>query len=554
MNEDNNLNCFSDDYLGPNCLYKLIDNRSSNSGRLYLNRNLRYKEKVQKKVPESYCISIKTIPKNVDRSERYLIALVSVNLTSSKSKLVLCIHDINDKDITHDGEINLKIDPNATISKDRYEDSSLLLIITTTLNESNKYHDEIQQKLLSYFKLVDMNNNDNENDNDLTTESRICIIELIATNIKVPNTINFKMLAERRTSMYRAFPLSPLSSSSSSSKYINATLSTMNNGSDSNDNIDIMINIKYGKHIPLRLSKENNGTLKRKHGDNQDNTCDMSLFFHYIFKDNDTDSLESIVEKTRIIGCPFCKFNPCSESKRLTINPSNTKWTPSTVKRISCLVEHMEACHIHFKYDIYYDRDRNLHVFTVRDRSQDDGISYRKSILKNFNFYKRKGQQQKLIEAVPAIPEESDIRKTTNVDRNTDQKISTQLQLYHATTGIPALDEEFSYNSDDDIDNSQALMQANLDIFEFEDISLEEKRFMCLWNNHINSLNVFADSYLLSVCTLFIHKHANYILGHGLRHNLLLHLLNLYDCNLLRSEEIPILMAELDIVKAKESV
>ena len=97
-------------------------------------------------------------------------------------------------------------------------------------------------------------------------------------------------------------------------------------------------------------------------------------------------------------------------------------------------------------------------------------------------------------------------------------------------------------------------MQANLDIFEFEDISLEEKRFLCLWNNHINSLNVFADCYLLSVCTLFIHKHANYILGHGLRHNLLLHLLNLYDCNLLRSEEIPILMAELDIVKAKESV
>ena len=551
MNEDNNHPCFSFDYLGPNCLYKLIDNRSSNSGRLYLNRNLRYKERIQKRVPESYCISIKTITKNVDRSERYLIALVSVNLTNSKSKLVLSIHDMNDKDITNDSEINLKVDPNATISKDRYEDSSLLLVITTTLNESNKYHDEIQQKLLSYFKLVDTNN-DNDNDNELSAESRICIVELTTTNIKVPNTINFKMLAENRMGMYRAFPSSS-SSSSSTTKYINATLSTMNNGNGSNDNIDIMINIKYGKQIPLRLLKDNNETLKRKY-DNQDNTCDMSLFFHYIFKDNDTDSLESIVEKTRIIGCPFCKFNPCSESKRLTMNPSNTKWTPSTVKRISLLVNHMEACHLHFKYDIYYDRDRNLHVFTVRDRSQDDGISYRKSILKNFNFYRQKGQQQKLIKAVPAIPEESDVRKATNVDRKTDQKISTQLQLYHATTGVPALEEEFSYNSDDDIDNSQALMQANLDIFEFEDISLEEKRFMCLWNNHINSLNVFADCYLLSVCTLFIHKHANYILGHGLRHNLLLHLLNLYDCNLLRSEEIPILMAELDIVKAKESV
>ena len=549
MNEDNTNKCFSDDYLGPNCLYKLIDNRISRNGRLYLNRNLRYKERVQKKVPESYCISIKTIKKNIDHNERYLIALVSVNLTTTSSSnsrynLALSIHDINDTDISYDGEINLKVDPIATISKDEYEDRSLLLIITTTVNESSKYHDEIQQKLLSFFKHDETNN-----DNDLTP---ICIVELNTTNIKVPNTINFKMLAERRKGMYRSFPSS---SSSSSSKYINATLSTMKNDSDSNDNIDIMINIKYGKQVPLRLSKHNNKTLKRKYGSNDDNTCDhddidsLEVFFHYIFKDDDTDSLESIVEKTRIIGCPFCNFNPCSESKMLDINPSNKKWTQSTVKRVSCLVEHMEACHIHFKFEIFMF-DNNLHVFTVRDRSQDDGVSYRKSILQNFFFYRRKGQQNKLIEAVPAIPDESDLRK---LDRKTHQKILSS-QLYHATTGVPAIEEEFFYDSDDDIDNSQALMQVNLDIFEFEDISYEEKLFMCLWNNHINSLSVFADCYLLSVCTLFIHRHANYILKNGLRHNLLLHLMNLYDCNLLRAEEIPILMAELDIVKAKESL
>uniref|UniRef100_A0AAV1UGN7 Polycomb protein VEFS-Box domain-containing protein n=1 Tax=Peronospora matthiolae TaxID=2874970 RepID=A0AAV1UGN7_9STRA len=113
-----------------------------------------------------------------------------------------------------------------------------------------------------------------------------------------------------------------------------------------------------------------------------------------------------------------------------------------------------------------------------------------------------------------------------------------QRQYFHSRTGAVVLDHEKNYDSDDDVDETWITKQSERLLDEFEDVSLEEKEFMKKWNRHVKEFKILADFMVASSCRMFARKYGKWLLDHGLRHNFLLHLLNLWDNSLLNSRAI----------------
>lgn len=66
----------------------------------------------------------------------------------------------------------------------------------------------------------------------------------------------------------------------------------------------------------------------------------------------------------------------------------------------------------------------------------------------------------------------------------------------------------------------------------------EEKELMKMWNTHVNSFPPYSNAYVSMSCEVFVRKFGNIILAKNLRHNLLLHLMNLVDFNLIRLSDV----------------
>ena len=81
---------------------------------------------------------------------------------------------------------------------------------------------------------------------------------------------------------------------------------------------------------------------------------------------------------------------------------------------------------------------------------------------------------------------------------------------------------------------------------EFEDVSSEEKAFMKMWNRHMRSYTVQADSQIPTSCEAFARIHGAELRARKLRHNFLLHLFNLWDNSLLAAHHISTCMAVVD--------
>ncbi|CAI5738659.1 unnamed protein product [Hyaloperonospora brassicae] len=113
-----------------------------------------------------------------------------------------------------------------------------------------------------------------------------------------------------------------------------------------------------------------------------------------------------------------------------------------------------------------------------------------------------------------------------------------QRQYFHSRTGAVVLDHEKDYDSDDDVDETWITKQSERLLDEFEDVSLEEKEFMKKWNRHVKEFKILADFMVASSCRMFARKYGKWLSDHGLRHNFLLHLLNLWDNSLLNSRAI----------------
>ena len=86
---------------------------------------------------------------------------------------------------------------------------------------------------------------------------------------------------------------------------------------------------------------------------------------------------------------------------------------------------------------------------------------------------------------------------------------------------------------------------------EFEDVSLEEKEFMKLWNRHVQFYKIFSDRNVPHACEAFARKYGTCIAAMNLRQNFLLHLFNLWDNSLISSSTISSSLAIVDGLRGR---
>ena len=122
--------------------------------------------------------------------------------------------------------------------------------------------------------------------------------------------------------------------------------------------------------------------------------------------------------------------------------------------------------------------------------------------------------------------------------------------FFHSLSGTVVTDSELSYDSDNDIDSTFIVLENNAAIDEFVDIAFEEKEFFKMWNSFIRAFNVHGDIYMSHAVELFVRRFADAILAKGLRHNLLLHIMNVWDFGLVDKATLSKCMRLIDAVEA----
>ncbi|CAM9822534.1 unnamed protein product [Phaeothamnion confervicola] len=81
-------------------------------------------------------------------------------------------------------------------------------------------------------------------------------------------------------------------------------------------------------------------------------------------------------------------------------------------------------------------------------------------------------------------------------------------QYFHSRTCLPMQPEELDHDSDDDVDDSWILSVREKLLDDFDDVSLEEKTFMKLWNRHTRCFRTIADSQIPLSCEVFARRFA----------------------------------------------
>ncbi|OWZ24764.1 Polycomb protein [Phytophthora megakarya] len=223
------------------------------------------------------------------------------------------------------------------------------------------------------------------------------------------------------------------------------------------------------------------------------------------------------------------------------------------------LVAHLVSSHDRFRFQatVGHDNIPHIYVMAMQDHQSRRGNSGRRSALSELEMFpneepsrfehhfthlsgKKYGRYgSEVVEAVEGLMQEFD--EMDELSQEQSQEFYAPLlqrQYFHSRTGAVVLDHEKDYDSDNDVDESWITKQSERLLDEFEDVSLEEKEFMKMWNRHVKEFKILADFMVASSCRMFARKQGKWLLDHGLRHNFLLHLLNLWDNSLLNSRAI----------------
>ena len=119
-------------------------------------------------------------------------------------------------------------------------------------------------------------------------------------------------------------------------------------------------------------------------------------------------------------------------------------------------------------------------------------------------------------------------------------------QYFHSRTNLPMAQDDWMVDSDDEIDETWLHEMSSELLNELEDVTSKEKQFMSLWNRFIKCNHVIADKDMPSKCHDFILINQNKLRSTGLRLNLLLHLMNLWDSSVISSKQISHCMSIFD--------
>ncbi|EGZ23744.1 hypothetical protein PHYSODRAFT_324933 [Phytophthora sojae] len=237
------------------------------------------------------------------------------------------------------------------------------------------------------------------------------------------------------------------------------------------------------------------------------------------------------------------------------------------------LVAHLVSSHDRFRFQatVGHDNIPHIYVMVMQEHQPHKGSPGRRSAFSELEMFpneepsrfehhfthvsgKKYGPHgSQGVEAVEGLMQEFDEMEISQDQPQEFYAPLLQRQYFHSRTGAVVLDHEKDYDSDDDVDETWITKQSEKLLDEFEDVSLEEKEFMKKWNRHVKEFKILADFMVASSCRKFARDHGKWLLDHGLRHNFLLHLLNLWDNSLLNSRAIIDCMLIVDQYKEPEA-
>jgi len=118
------------------------------------------------------------------------------------------------------------------------------------------------------------------------------------------------------------------------------------------------------------------------------------------------------------------------------------------------------------------------------------------------------------------------------------RKTDGQRQYYHSRTSQPITKEELALgvDSDDEVDCEKFAVEDKRALEEFVDVASEEKYFMHLWNCFVFQHPIYSDGYTGVGCKVFAEHHKAVLATPSMRRCLVLHLVNLFDWNVVKGE------------------
>lgn len=278
------------------------------------------------------------------------------------------------------------------------------------------------------------------------------------------------------------------------------------------------------------------------------------------------------------LQCPWCAYCPGKRGEVVEVRKdiANTHltlaersaegqnispWTRRTQQSVVTLMYHLESFHQNFDYKAVYSLKGDLHIHVTRNRHRDWSESKYVSE-RRANFHMPKNERAKLLGVTslscqfPCSPRMSrtelaafafHVSKRKRKVVHPKEIYKSSRIVYNARIGNRLTAEE-ELLCEDNFDVSSADLQIRYDdqLEELEDLSWEEKSLMKIWNQFACSNKAYGDSRVPLMCQQFLEKHAAEILAQNLRHNTLIHFLNMMDFGLLVPDELKNLMAYLD--------
>ena len=296
------------------------------------------------------------------------------------------------------------------------------------------------------------------------------------------------------------------------------------------------------------------------------------------------------VESCREIICPFCNFRPAGIAGVIR-SLAGVRGGHGAVAGpgVTVLLSHLRNEHSHFICTPALDEQGNLHVSVIRDRSLDcpsqelatlQYDEYDGTIKINTREERKRQLGCNLPKSkLPVISKpDAPADKFLNPNLNRDGKIRSNgkwadpldpldmngLRIYnmHAQQGVQnATRGQRYYNarlgtiltrkeacagSEKMESKSSNRKLRRQKIYDQEDISVEEKEFMNLWNMFRCRTMINGSSRLGLLCAKFVEQHHRDIFNLNLRHNAVLHFLFLHERGSLTVDEFRQLVLGLD--------
>jgi len=305
----------------------------------------------------------------------------------------------------------------------------------------------------------------------------------------------------------------------------------------------------------------------------------VGAFFHFCFTDDSQPStVKSVVQGCTALVCPWCNFCPGARGEQLELNSEAKElaaiageeikfgldkgqvpvWSEQSQLSVTTLMLHLQSFHPHFEHKPAVDECGNLHVVVRRDRERDWSVErLQREVIRQplaLSGNKRKALHTPDFSSWPIVPRTSGEQYENKppaiviaavAAANASKAEEFRRPFYNARLGQRLFDAELGLDENDyDAVDQQERFDEQLD--DFEDVGVEEKTFMKMWNKWVTNNKAEGDSRVALMCQQFIELHAAQILRLNLRHNLLLNFLNMYDFGVLSSDEVSTLMRYVD--------